>query len=115
MGSFLNEFTIGKKLRIRGLLDGVFGNKIMNLSTRAQNAGVASNSKEYERELLPYGDPRKLPPGYNARTPGIFEYWIEDGTSVKMRELAATYTLAAPAVINLFHEGVAITLSGRHL
>ena len=57
MGSFLNEFTIAKKLRVRALLDGVFGNKIMNLSTRAQNAGIASNSKAYERELLPYGDP----------------------------------------------------------
>ncbi|MEA2764800.1 MAG: hypothetical protein QOK07_1204, partial [Gemmatimonadaceae bacterium] len=71
MGSFLNEFTIAKKLRLRALLDGVFGNKIMNLSTRAQNAGIASNSKAYERELLPYGDPRKLPPGFNARTQGI--------------------------------------------
>ena len=93
MGSFLNEFTIGKKLRVRALLDGVFGNKIMNLSTRAQNAGIASNSKEYERELLPYGDPRKLPPGFNARTQGIFEYWVEDGTFVKLRELSASYTL----------------------
>ena len=59
MGSFLNEVTLFKKLKVRALLDGVFGNDIMNLSTRAQNAGVASNSKAYEQELLPYGDPRK--------------------------------------------------------
>ena len=39
MGSFLNEFTILRKVRVRALLDGVFGNDIMNLSTRAQNAG----------------------------------------------------------------------------
>jgi TonB-dependent SusC/RagA subfamily outer membrane receptor len=44
MGSFLNEFTLAKKVRLRALLDGVFGNDIMNLSTRAQNAGIASNS-----------------------------------------------------------------------
>ena len=37
MGSLLNEFTIGRKLRVRVLLDGVFGNDVMNLSTRAQN------------------------------------------------------------------------------
>jgi len=115
MGSLLNEVTIGKKLRLRGLLDGVFGNDIMNLSTRAQNAGIASNSKEYERELLPYGDPRKLPPGFNARTQGIFEYWIEDGTFVKLRELSATYTVDAPAVRRYFREGVELTLSGRNL
>jgi len=115
MGSLLNEFTIGKKLRIRGLLDGVFGNKIMNLSTRAQNAGIASNSKEYERELLPYGDPRKLPPGFNARTQGIFEYWVEDGSFVKLRELSASYTLSTSAIRRVFHDGIDLTVSGRNL
>jgi TonB-dependent SusC/RagA subfamily outer membrane receptor len=115
MGSFLNEFTLAKKVRVRALLDGVFGNKIMNLSTRAQNAGIASNSKSYERELLPYGDPRKLPPGFNARTQGIFEYWIEDGTFVKLRELSASYTLDAPGVRRYFRDGVDLTLSGRNL
>jgi TonB-dependent SusC/RagA subfamily outer membrane receptor len=115
MGSFLNEFTIAKKLRLRALLDGVFGNKIMNLSTRAQNAGIASNSKTYERELLPYGDPRKLPPTWNSRTQGIFEYWIEDGTFVKLRELSASYTLNGLGVQRFFRDGVDLTLSGRNL
>jgi TonB-dependent SusC/RagA subfamily outer membrane receptor len=115
MGSFLNEFTLAKKVRVRALLDGVFGNKIMNLSTRAQNAGIASNSKSYERELLPYGDPRKLPPGYNARTQGIFEYWIEDGTFVKLRELSASYTLDGLGVRRYFRDGIDLTLSGRNL
>ena len=96
--------------------DGVFGNKIMNLSTRAQNAGIASNSKEYERELLPYGDPRKLPPGFNARTQGIFEYWVEDGT---LREAARTvgelHRSMHSAVRRLFHDGIDLTVSGRNL
>ncbi|HEX9247964.1 MAG TPA: TonB-dependent receptor [Gemmatimonadaceae bacterium] len=115
MGSFLNEFTLAKKVRVRALLDGVFGNKIMNLSTRAQNAGIASNSKSYERELLPYGDPRKLPPGFNARTQGIFEYWIEDGSFVKLRELSASYTLDGLGVRRYFRDGIDLTLSGRNL
>jgi TonB-dependent SusC/RagA subfamily outer membrane receptor len=115
MGSFLNEFTIAKKLRLRALLDGVFGNKIMNLSTRAQNSVIANNSKTYERELLPYGDPRKLPPAWNARTQGIFEYWIEDGTFVKLRELSASYTLEGLGVRRYFRDGVDLTLSGRNL
>jgi TonB-dependent starch-binding outer membrane protein SusC len=115
LGSFLNEFTIGRKLHVRALLDGVFGNDVMNLSTRAQNAGIASNSKEYERELLPYGDPRKLPPGFNARTQGIFEYWIEDGSFVKLREVSASYTVDAPFVRNTFRDGIELTLSGRNL
>jgi outer membrane receptor protein involved in Fe transport len=115
MGSFLNEMTLGRKLRLRVLLDGVFGNDVMNLSTRAQNAGVASNSKEYERELLPYGDPRKLPPGYNARTQGIFEYWVEDGSFVKLRELSGTYTFDMAPVRRLFRDGIDVTVSGRNL
>ncbi|MBA3405593.1 MAG: TonB-dependent receptor, partial [Gemmatimonadaceae bacterium] len=115
MGSLLNEVTIGRKLRVRALLDGVFGNDVMNLSTRAQNAGIASNSKEYERELLPYGDPRKLPPTFNSRTQGIFEYWVEDGTFVKLRELSASYKFEAAPVLRVFKEGVDVTLSGRNL
>jgi TonB-dependent starch-binding outer membrane protein SusC len=114
-GSLLNEFTVMRRVRLRMLLDGVFGNQIMNLSTRAQNAGIASNSKSYERELLPYGDPRKLPPGFNARTQGIFEYWIEDGTFVKLRELAASYTLDVGPVRRYFKDGIDLTLSGRNL
>jgi TonB-dependent starch-binding outer membrane protein SusC len=93
----------------------VFGNDIMNLSTRAQNAGIASNSKEFERELLPYGDPRKLPPGFNARTQGVFEYWVEDGSFVKLRELSFGYTLSGGAVQRVFRDGLDLTLSGRNL
>ena len=115
MGSLLNELTLFGKVRVRALLDGVFGNDVMNLSTRAQNAGIASNSKEYERELLPYGDPRKLPPGFNARTQGIFEYWIEDGTFVKLREVSVSYTLDVPAVRRYLRDGIDLTLSGRNL
>jgi outer membrane receptor protein involved in Fe transport len=115
MGSLVNEVTLFKKLRVRGLLDGVFGNKIMNLSTRAQNAGIASNSKEYERELLPYGDPRKLPPGFNARTQGIFEYWVEDGTFIKLRELSASYTINNATIRRYFQDGIDLTVSGRNL
>jgi len=115
LGSLLNEFTLGRKLRFRMLLDGVFGNDVMNLSTRAQNAGVASNSKTFERELLPYGDPRKVSPGFNARTQGVFEYWVEDGSFVKLRELSATYTLDVPATRRLFKDGIDVTVSGRNL
>jgi TonB-dependent SusC/RagA subfamily outer membrane receptor len=115
LASLLNEFTLFRKLRVRALLDGTFGNDIMNLSTRAQNAGIASNSKEYERELLPYGDPRKLPPGFNARTQGIFEYWVEDGSFVKLRELSASYTFDTPVLRRAFREGIDVTVSGRNL
>ncbi len=115
LASLLNEFTVLRKLRVRALLDGTFGNDVMNLSRRAQNAGIASNSREFERELLPYGDPRKLAPGFNSRTQGIFEYWVEDGSFVKLREVSATYTLDAPVLRRAFRDGVDLTVSGRNL
>ena len=115
MGSLLNEFTIARKIRFRALLDGVFGNDIMNLSTRAQNAGIASNSKSYELELLPYGDARKLPPTWNSRNQGIFEYWIEDGSFVKLRLLSASYTFNSAPFRRVFREGIDVTVSGRNL
>lgn len=115
MGSILNEFTVAGKLRLRVLVDGVFGQQIMNLSTRAQNAGIASNSRSFERELLPYGDARKLAPGFNARTQGIFEYWVEDGSFVKLREVSASYTFDQAAVRRLFRDGVEVTVSGRNV
>ena len=115
LGSILNEFTLGKKLRLRALFDGTFGNDVLNLSTRAQNAGVASNSKTYELELLPYGDARKLPPNFNGRTQGIFEYWIEDGSFVKLRELSASYTVDWSPVKRIFRDGVDLSVSGRNL
>lgn len=115
MGSLLNEFFIARRVRVRALLDGVFGNDIMNLSTRAQNAGIASNSKSYERELLPFGDPRKVPPTWNSRTQGIFEYWIEDGSFVKLRELSASYNFNSAPLRRLFRDGLELTVSGRNL
>ena len=59
--------------------------------------------------------PRKLPPGFNARTQGIFEYWIEDGSFVKLRELSATYSFDGRPVRRFFREGVDLTVSGRNL
>ena len=115
LGSILNEVTLGKRLRLRALFDGTFGNDILNLSTRAQNAGIASNSKEYERELLPYGDSRKVAPTFNGRTQGIFEYWIEDGSFVKLREVSASYTVDWSPVKRVFRDGVDLTVSGRNL
>ena len=68
-----------------------------------------------ERELLPFGDPRKLPPGNLARRLGIFSEYVEDGSYVKLREVAATYTLNPGWVTRHFSDGIDLTLSGRNL
>jgi hypothetical protein len=113
MGSFLNEITIGKKLRIRGLLDGVFGNKIMNLSTRAQNAGIASNSKETSascslRRSAQAAARVQCPHARHLRVLG------RGRTFVKLRACPRA-ALSTSAVRRLFHDGIDLTVSGRNL
>jgi hypothetical protein len=115
VGSLLNEFQIGKALRVRVFLDGSFGNDVMNLSRRIRDLGPALNSAENEAEFLPYGDPRKKPPGYFARRLGIFSEYVEDGSFVKLREVSASYTFTQPVVRRYFADGIELTLSGRNL
>jgi hypothetical protein len=115
LGSLLNEFTIGKHFRFRVFLDGSFGGDVMNLSRRIQDLGTALNSPEAESEFLPFGDPRKRPPGYFGRRLGIFGEYVEDGSFVKLREVAVSYTLDRPFTRRLFSQGIDLTLSGRNL
>jgi TonB-dependent starch-binding outer membrane protein SusC len=115
IGSLLNEFQVGNAFRVRVLLDGSFGNDVMNLSRRIRDLGGALNSPENEAEFLPYGDPRKLAPGYFARRLGIFSEYVEDGSFVKLREVSATYTFAQPFIRRYFSDGIELTLSGRNL
>ena len=115
LASFLNEFTIARNLRLRVFLDGSFGNDVMNLTRRIQDLGAASNSPDAEYELLPFGDPRKLPPGYLARRLGIFGEYVEDGSYIKLREIAGTYTLKGGWITRHFTDGIDLTLSGRNL
>jgi len=115
IGSLLNEFQVGKALRVRVLLDGTFGNDVMNLSRRIRDLGGALNSAENEAEFLPYGDPRKLPPGYFARRLGIFSEYVEDGSFIKLREVSASYTFTQPIVRRYFADGIELTVSGRNL
>ena len=115
LGSVLNEFRVGSNARLRVLFDGSFGNDVMNLTRRIQDLSSASNSLEAERELLPYGDPRKLPPGYLFSRFNIFEQYVEDGSFVKLRELALSYTLNVPQLRSALPQGIDLTLAGRNL
>ena len=113
LASLLNEFTVAKNLRLRVLLDGSFGNDVMNLTRRIQDIFV--NGTESESELLPFGDPRRLATGYLNRRGGIFEQYVENGSFVKLREVAVSYNLTQPAVRRVFPGGVDLTLAGRNL
>jgi len=113
LASFLNEFTVARNTRLRVLFDGSFGNDVMNLTERIQDIFV--NGVESEYELLPFGDPRRLPTGYLNRRGGIFEQYVEDGAYIKLREVAVSYLLDQPFVRRAFPGGIDLTLAGRNL
>src|SRR5207249_4374870 len=62
MASLLNEVQLGRSLRLRVLFDGTVGNDVLNFSRRILD--IFATGRDAERELLPFGDPNKLPAGY---------------------------------------------------
>jgi TonB-dependent starch-binding outer membrane protein SusC len=113
IGSLLNEAQLGRNLRFRVLLDGTFGNDVLNFSRRILERFGAG--REVERELLPYGHPDRLATGYLAARFNIFEEYVEDGSFVKLREVSASYRLDDALARRLKAQSLEITLAGRNL
>ncbi|HEY3279148.1 MAG TPA: TonB-dependent receptor plug domain-containing protein [Gemmatimonadales bacterium] len=113
IGSLLNEVQLGHNLRFRVLLDGSFGGDVLNFSRRILERFAAG--REYERELLPFGNPDRLPTGYLTARFNIFEEYVEDGSFVKLREVSASYGLGADLARRLKAQSLEITLAGRNL
>lgn len=113
LGSILNEVQLGTSVRIRVLLDGTFGNDVLNFSRRILD--IFGTGRDSERELLPFGDPNKLPAGYLFARRNIFEEYVEDGSFVKLREVAVTYRMSEAIARRIGAGSIELTLTGRNL
>jgi TonB-linked SusC/RagA family outer membrane protein len=102
--SLVNEFSY-KKFSLRVQLDAVQGVDVFNADWRTRQ-GVG-NGKEAEKEHL-----GQLPRGYIAGIYGIEEWRIDDGSFVKLREIALT--INAGKVRNIF-SNLSFSVSGRNL
>jgi TonB-linked SusC/RagA family outer membrane protein len=105
--AWVNQFQIGDNLSVRFQVDGEFGQDVFNFTRRIGAFPSFGTLEDYERELE--GD---LPDGYGSGVFNIFENWIEDGTYVKLREVAVNYTIR-PGGLPL--ESVRFSASGRNL
>ena len=112
--SWNNDFNIGSHAQLSFLLDGRFGNKVANFSRRiseyfgagASNANeqcVTSAGTVYCQETL------------NADRHTLYEAFVEDGSFVKLRELALRYTLDQALARHVGAESATISLAGRNL
>ena len=107
-GSFINDVNIGGNWNVRMQWDFVYGNDVFNFTRRLAALGVFGTLDDpYGRELR-----GELPDGYSARVFNIFENWVEDGSYLKLRELAVAYTVT-PEFLGL--RNVRLSLVGRNL
>jgi len=105
--SWINQVQVRDNLSVRVQFDGEIGQDVFNFTRRVGAFSPFGTLEIYERELE--GD---LPSGYGAAAFNIFEHWVEDGSYVKLREVAVNYTVQARG---LPVESVKLTAAGRNL
>lgn len=105
-GSLINEFTY-KNVSFRFQLDAVQGFDVLNWGRRLLNNGNFGGGFNAGEELL-----GNIPKGTGGAQAGIFENFVEDGSFVKLREVALSYTLSAK---KFGFDNIRFSLVGRNL
>lgn len=105
-GSLINEFAY-KNFKLRIQLDAVQGFDIFNWNRRLLDNVIFGGGSNVGQELL-----GNRPKGFGGAQAGIFEEFVEDGSFVKLRELAISYGFKPP-----FDgiDNVEVSLVGRNL
>ncbi|NAY90509.1 SusC/RagA family TonB-linked outer membrane protein [Muricauda sp. JGD-17] len=105
-GSLINEFSY-KNFKLRIQLDAVQGFDVFNWNRRLLDNVIFGGGFNVGEELL--GNRTK---GFGSAQAGIFEEFVEDGSFVKLRELALSYNFKPP----IDHiDNVQLSLVGRNL
>ena len=110
--ALLNTFELRRGIELSVLLDGRFGNDVANFTRRITEFFGAD--KNIEKEIT--GDTTAFT---YARNPigriNIYEEYIEDGSFVKLREVALSIPISAALVSRIGATGATIRLAGRNL
>ena len=110
--SLANTFSFGRNLDVSVLFDGRFGNDVANFTRRITEFFGADKNLEKEAR----GDTVPMTYGRNpAGRINIYEEYIEDGSFVKLRELALRYRIDAPFVRMLGATNMELSVAGRNL
>ncbi len=112
VATFGNEFDLGDRVQVSILFDGRFGNDVANFTRRISELfGVA---KVNEREIS--GDTVFRTFSLNpAGRSLIYEEYIEDGSYVKLREIALQLALPEAMVQRFGAERATVRFAGRNL
>ncbi len=107
LGSWINEFNIGRDWYVSFQLDAVIGQDIFNFTKRLGDYPAFGTLVGYQRELE-----GQLPAGYNAAVFSIFQNWVENGSYVEVRQVSITRTLY-PRFLGV--SNLQVSLIGRNL
>lgn len=105
-GSLINQVSY-KNLSLRLQLDAVQGYDVFNWNSRILNRSSFGGGVRVGEELA--GQRAK---GYGNAEYGIYEAFVEDGSFVKLREVALSYNLENPIK---FVDNIQFSLIGRNL
>jgi TonB-linked SusC/RagA family outer membrane protein len=110
--SLANTLSLNDNLQFSFLLDGRFGNEVANFTRRIQD--FFGLSEDTEREIA-----GEVPRGFftqNSERHVLYEAFVEDGSFVKLREVALGYTFTQPWVRGrLGAESLTLRVAGRNL
>ncbi len=110
--SLANTFTLGPNFTFNVLLDGRFGNKVANFSRRISELFGASKRTELEvNGDTTYRAFEVNPAGRSL----IYQEYVEDGSFVKLRELAVAYHFGERWAHYLGAASGDLRLAGRNL
>jgi TonB-linked SusC/RagA family outer membrane protein len=117
-GSLTNEFELGPSITASFLLDGQFGHKLWNRTRNIQDifdagplydAMLRGDSVDFGR------GPMLVTPALRTRLQGIWDYYIEDASFVKLRSASIRYTTSAPWLRTVGARSMVLELLGRNL
>jgi TonB-dependent starch-binding outer membrane protein SusC len=110
--SFLNTFSFGRTVELSVLLDGRFGNDVANFTRRSGDFFGSSPNVGIEAQ----GDTAPGTFSRNADRNLLYEEFIEDGSFVKLREVALQFRFEQPWVHRFTGSHTAtLRVAGRNL
>ena len=108
--SVTNEVALGTRWNVRAQVDGVNGLDIFNFDRRLLETPAFGTGAAYGDEIT-----GKVPRGYFQARRSIFEEYVEDGSYVKLREIAVSYQLDPRWLRAGGITGATLTIAGRNL
>jgi hypothetical protein len=113
-GSIANTFTIGKRLRLYGLVDWKRGNVQYNANELLRCTGaIGAPLCDINYHPLGYSPLRVAAAGFDPLVNNVYDQYFQDASFVKLREVSATYTFPDAYLRGIQH--AAVTIAAREL